>query len=366
MKTKKTTTTLQWGRRSSRRKTPLPRCARHRLPSFNGAAAHRGGRPRAVPHGGDRRRGFNGAAAHRGGRRVDGPGPSGCAWSFNGAAAHRGGRLRATGAQKGPRSPLQWGRRSSRRKTREVRLRPLIETRASMGPPLIAAEDEVAHRLLALAGLASMGPPLIAAEDARDATFRMDVPIASMGPPLIAAEDLEGSLAATNYALSLQWGRRSSRRKTRAEGRRPVAGSPAGFNGAAAHRGGRPCDCARTALSHVPLQWGRRSSRRKTPGTGHVGTGAVWLQWGRRSSRRKTGSSSPTSPRPWRSFNGAAAHRGGRRAGRRSDSAATRALQWGRRSSRRKTHVVTLVMDRHLWRFNGAAAHRGGRPRARR
>ena len=60
-----------------------------------------------------------------------------------------------------------------------------------------------------------------------------------MGPPLIAAEDVFRFTARAMTRGELQWGRRSSRRKTRGSGRNPSSAITR-FNGAAAHRGGRP------------------------------------------------------------------------------------------------------------------------------
>ena len=234
-----------------------------------------------------------------------------------------------------------------------------------------------------------------------------------MGPPLIAAEDARAARQIPmKDRLLLQWGRRSSRRKTphrrsnlrrrlasmgppliAAEDRsRHVAPHPRRhrFNGAAAHRGGRLPTSWTYSGNSALLQWGRRSSRRKTrrrrgnggrvAGPASMGPPLIaaedarWpvaaiaqsaaLQWGRRSSRRKTSTYPGSSRSSGRRFNGAAAHRGGRRGRRRMTRAAKRELQWGRRSSRRKTRVDACILHGSRSGFNGAAAHRGGRPAA--
>ena len=217
---------LEWGRRSSRRKTPRTLLSPSLEPTscFNGAAAHRGGRrARGAGSGAyPRRVGFNGAAAHRGGKRVELP---------------QGNFSRRT--------TLQWGRRSSRRKTsiRRKRSAGAWGSGASMGPPLIAAEDPEEPPGVRIVGDdASMGPPLIAAEDGGGTTALGREPcracfngaaahrggrpgpvpvvidgnqVASMGPPLIAAEDVARHAHRSRPDGGLQWGRRSSRRKTR-------------------------------------------------------------------------------------------------------------------------------------------------------
>ena len=108
-----------------------------------------------------------------------------------------------------------------------------------MGPPLYAAEDVIELCVLLERHDTSMGPPLYAAEDApmealnkrleetlqwgrRSTRRKTDIPrviahlqtMASMGPPLYAAEDrhAQRSVSSNNR---LQWGRRSTRRKTR-------------------------------------------------------------------------------------------------------------------------------------------------------
>ncbi len=334
---------LQWGRRSSRRKT---------LHRFR-VRIERGAR-------------FNGAAAHRGGRRV-----ASVTRASVVSTASMGPPLIAAedaGACTGPEATvmLQWGRRSSRRKTRQ---RP--EWRhgeighASMGPPLIAAEDVMAAALVSRWGspAASMGPPLIAAEDealplppsppvgplqwGRRSSRRKTChsrrhrssqgSSASMGPPLIAAEDSPYPPLATERPLpQLQWGRRSSRRKTRGE--------------------------PRDDLRQMRLQWGRRSSRRKTRVMVVLLTACVALQWGRRSSRRKTRSRRPSRAPTSPSFNGAAAHRGGRRASCSADtderpppaSMGPPLIAAEDTSPAFEPPAATC--------FNGAAAHRGGRP----
>ena len=278
---------LQWGRRSSRRKTPSP--AARPAACFNGAAAHRGGRPgRRVARPLPLHR-FNGAAAHRGGRlptldvsgnsallqwgrrssrrktwrgRATSP-PS--ATSFDGAAAHRGGRRRMARSRR-RRRRLQWGRRSSRRKTG--------------GPGSSRAT-----------GRASMGPPLIAAEDQERTDGRAR---------------LSGSF---NGAAAHRGGRQG------AQAEHTAGPLDRRFNGAAAHRGGRP-----SGMTTVPLV-------------------VPALQWGRRSSRRKTGRRRWPHDLRGRRFNGAAAHRGGRRPVHGAGQTCTDC-------------------------FNGAAAHRGGRPTA--
>jgi hypothetical protein len=84
-----------------------------------------------------------------------------------------------------------------------------------------------------------------------------------MGPPLIAAENP------------------SARRGTRA--------TNPGFNGAAAHRGGELMALGEAAVVPALLQWGRRSSRRRTrTSVTEVVVRNYKLQWGRRSSRRRT------------------------------------------------------------------------------
>ena len=110
-----------------------------------------------------------------------------------------------------------------------------------------------------------MGPPLYAAEDEEiDALMSEQLGQASMGPPLYAAEDTRVGGKQQRLLFLLQWGRRSTRRKTIV----PVDGSPnskgasmgpplyaaedgrpqsppatptSSFNGAAALRGGRLC-----------------------------------------------------------------------------------------------------------------------------
>ena len=59
-----------------------------------------------------------------------------------------------------------------------------------MRPPLIASEDNARRYGLHACDIASMGPPLIAAEDTHGSPANCTYSSgASMGPPLIAAED---------------------------------------------------------------------------------------------------------------------------------------------------------------------------------
>ena|GEM_PF-4025874 len=96
---------------------------------------------------------------------------------FNGAAALRGGRPRTYASCERGDGRLQWGRRSTRRKTRQVREADGGRLRASMGPPLYAAEDST--RVCCCRSIcfqASMGPPLYAAEDGGALGGRARVP----------------------------------------------------------------------------------------------------------------------------------------------------------------------------------------------
>ena len=110
-----------------------------------------------------------------------------------------------------------------------------------MGPPLYAAEyNRMQISTKRMVACASMGPPLYAAEDTVPFDHSVILALASMGPPLYAAEDFAAP--------------RTSRI------------SVTRFNGAAALRGGR-----HYLLDGLPpftyrLQWGRRSTRRKTIG----------------------------------------------------------------------------------------------------
>ena len=459
------TMALQWGRRSSRRKTrawgrarldPTPRASmgppliaaedprwrrdeRANGRGFNGAAAHRGGR-----HGPDWAHGEEAKALQWGRRssrrktRTPAPVP---ARAF---AALQWGRRSSRRKTRAPlpvsvyrMRKLQWGRRSSRRKTRcEPEWRSSWTSSLQWGrrssrrkthrrsqrisiPPWLQWGRRSSRRKTARTRAvdprahgerASMGPPLIAAEDLPQRRSRSPDVDASMGPPLIAAEDVASALDAKPN-VSLQWGRRSSRRKTRAGyGVDPIGVRR--FNGAAAHRGGRPEQPGALSDQKLALQWGRRSSRRKTrrlladrsrrrslasmgppliaAEDASVAVGRVRsrfaLQWGRRSSRRKTCTGVRRTHRGGARFNGAAAHRGGRRVASvtRASVVSTASMGppliaaeddgacTGPRSDRDASMGPPLIAAedsatsrvatrRNRSRFNGAAAHRGGR-----
>ncbi len=186
---------------------------------------------------------------------------------------------------------------------------------------------------------------------------------------------------------------------------RPVPGRR--FNGAAAHRCGKPRRCARARQSPPALQWGRSTSLRKTRQHGHghrVACGLQWgrstslrktsckqrnrftrsslLQWGRSTSLRKTSSPSLSqwvcSGLQWgrstslRKTARAASvpadvlasmgpqHIAAENATSVSPSVGVSKLQWGRSTSLRKTVSVPLRFRQHRG-FNGAAAHRCGK-----
>ena len=206
---------LQWGRRSTRRKT-------------SHASVHGAGR-----------RGFNGAAALRGGRLFDGP-------------------IGALGSE-----VLQWGRRSTRRKTMSRCWLQVVDRLASMGPPLYAAEDCPLPALCRFDREASMGPPLYAAEDGQQPSLWRRGRHASMGPPLYAAEDgpqqrsvhrrMVASMGPPLYAAEdLRDSHRAARHMRASMGPPLYAAEDRSWFG-----------CQSSDVGHM-LQWGRRSTRRKT------------------------------------------------------------------------------------------------------
>jgi len=156
---------------------------------------------------------------------------------------------------------LQWGRRSSRRRSRPV------EVHAQRG------------------AVASMGPPFFTAEIA-------------FGAGCDAIDDL------------LQWGRRSSRRRSCRQ----------------------PWDWDRQAR----LQWGRRSSRRRSRRQCTAIDPFARLQWGRRSSRRRSSGSHGRWPWVLVASMGPPFFTA-EIVDERDEARAVRALQWGRRSSRRRS-----------------------------
>ncbi len=145
--------------------------------------------PRRINSPGRRHTGFNGAAVHHGGvgpRQQPSKQRPPC---FNGAAVHHGGV--ASGCSDRDGAP-----------------------RASMGPPFITAEWQIAVDAINNLFDASMGPPFITAEwaieaDGQDAEDHR----ASMGPPFITAEWMQAPPPGSTYSV----------------GR---------FNGAAVHHGG--------------------------------------------------------------------------------------------------------------------------------
>ena len=156
---------------------------------------------------------------------------------------------------------LQWGRSTSLRKT-SCKVNGLCKQYlASMGPQHIAAENAGPRRSGCLSAPLQWG---------RSTSLRKTTTV----PRMLSVQ------------LVLQWGRSTSLRKTSdtAPGRRAMPGR---FNGAAAHRCGKPEPEPRGSLGGSPLQWGRSTSLRKT-------------------------NLEPTRARWSRGFNGAAAHRCGK------------------------------------------------------
>gem|GEM_PF-3525404 len=180
--------------------------------SFNGAAALRGGRPDRNLRSASTYQCFNGAAALRGGRRM----VRGCSSQTTSMLqwGRRSTRRKTSDDEADESRPqtLQWGRRSTRRKTAVSSLNASALRRfngaaalrggrhhalrgsffalsASMGPPLYAAEDVERSAAERTHHAASMGPPLYAAEDRACPAPRSHSRCASMGPPLYAAED---------------------------------------------------------------------------------------------------------------------------------------------------------------------------------
>ncbi len=314
---------LQWGRSTSLRKTLVAQVIERLTSCFNGAAAHRCGKRLCS------QQTQSGFAPLQWGRSTSlrktgsvhdvvlrqvaaSMGPQHIAaensidtcplheldGSFNGAAAHRCGKLQ-----------FRRGERTS--------------DRASMGPQHIAAENLAGADEHRATQWASMGPQHIAAENGEAPRILRGFHGASMGPQHIAAENrikvdenasaqelqwgrstslrktvddlflllhfrrlqwgrstsLRKTTALRRYCVSsdqLQWGRSTSLRKTALRRR---AGVPcSGFNGAAAHRCGKPAEMAAQARKeaasmgpqHIAAENSPRLSSQKRVGAARV------------------------------------------------------------------------------------------------
>ncbi len=231
---------LQWGRSTSLRKTRLNAIMQQiETIGFNGAAAHRCGKRRFREEEPLVGAGFNGAAAHRCGKPGGPLGfPTPAHWGFNGAAAHRCGKprmyrgcLALRVASMGPQHIAAENQSTSPASTKSL-------SGASMGPQHIAAENNVAVNASVSGRGASMGPQHIAAENCNShqrcspkSTLQWGRST-SLRKTRISSSEMRPSRA-------LQWGRSTSLRKTCSQmARREIR--VAGFNGAAAHRCGKP------------------------------------------------------------------------------------------------------------------------------
>ena len=207
---------------------------------------------------------------------------------------------------------LQWGRSTSLRKTWWPRLSCVAIPLASMGPQHIAAENEMLSVNRRFHVHASMGPQHIAAENRKFFPLPLDYVSGFNGAAAhrcgkpCRCSSCRLPVVGFNGAAAHRCGKRAllSRHGDRAWRR---------FNGAAAHRCGKRSVAAGAIKRSGGLQWGRSTSLRKTCLSCGIRTsGVIRLQWGRSTSLRKTWTRLPGEP-------------------------GFPVLQWGRSTSLRKT-----------------------------
>ncbi len=256
---------------------------------------------------------------------------------------------------------------------------------------------------------ASTRPPFFTAEVPRGRARPRRLVKASTRPPFFTAEVGTGTEDVTTL-LTLQRGRRSSRRRSFFRGSCPTprarcfneaavlhGGGPSTtrsgkaksecFNEAAVLHGGGRAARAMRGDSTPALQRGRRSSRRRSVRRHERHYGALVLQRGRRSSRRRSRSRPPPPTPRFRCFNEAAVlHGGGRSEPRRSRPRVRRfneaavlhggglARTRGRMGPTSRFNEAAVLHGggrraisrarSDLWRFNEAAVLHGGGPRS--
>ena len=183
---------------------------------------------------------------------------------------------------------------------------------------------------------------------------------ASMGPQHIAAENCQSS-GPQPLRIALQWGRSTSLRKTWLPWNEFANDSPLQWGRSTSLRKTHIRQHCQAAIQRFNGAAAHRCGKRSScsvlaPSTSRF-NGAAAHRCGKRARRLRQARRSP-------SFNGAAAHRCGKPHRTTSDAVRTPPLQWGRSTSLRKTLLETYTVAMLDPGFNGAAAHRcGKRPR---
>ncbi len=372
---------LQWGRSTSLRKTRHNWELGQGSSCFNGAAAHRCGKHAELAQALEMRLASMGPQhiAAENHTRAKGK-PCSPGGRFNGAAAHRCGKRSA-------------GRGACRRR------------RASMGPQHIAAENAVRRQRTHAGARSFNGAAAHRCGKPRHlANVRIEHPCFN-GAAAHRCGKREHIRNPGIWQIRLQWGRSTSLRKTLPRPARTAL--QAGFNGAAAHRCGKRRGDDRAAEHALELQWGRSTSLRKTKllvgeeaplwrfngaaahrcgkrgsslakrllfgasmGPQHIAAEnaaggprarlIVGLQWGRSTSLRKTQQAGLERASSW-GFNGAAAHRCGKRVGIAADQQGVPASMGPQHIAAENGTLYALSTYGLDAGFNGAAAHRCGK-----